>query len=60
MDNNEPYRDWRKSSRSNGSGQCVETASNTGTVAVRDTTNRDFGTLVFTAMAWQEFTDGLK
>jgi hypothetical protein len=60
MDNNETFDDWRKSSRSNGSGQCVETASKAGTVAVRDTTNRDFGILVFTAGAWQEFVAGLK
>ena len=31
--------DWRKASYSNGSGQCVEAASATGTIAVRDTAN---------------------
>jgi hypothetical protein len=54
------YDDWRKTSFSNGTGSCVETASNAGTVAVRDTTDRDFGTLTFTAGAWQEFVTGLK
>jgi Domain of unknown function (DUF397) len=53
--------DWRKSSYSNANGgQCVETASQAGTVLVRDTTNRDGGTLAVTAKAWQRFTDALK
>jgi hypothetical protein len=58
MDND--YRNWRKSHRSNGSGQCVETASNRGTVAVRDTANREGAGLVFTAGAWAKFTARLK
>jgi Domain of unknown function (DUF397) len=53
--------DWRKStySDSNG-GDCVETASGSDVILVRDTTNRDGGTLGFTAAAWQEFTDSLR
>lgn len=58
MDNE--YTDWRKSSRSNGSGQCVETASASATVAVRDTTDRDGGTLVFAAGSWQKFITSLR
>lgn len=58
MDSN--YSDWRKTSYSNGSGQCVETASSAGSVAVRDTTNRDGGTLTFSAGAWSAFVAGLK
>jgi hypothetical protein len=54
------YTDWRKSSRSNGSGQCVETASASGAVAVRDTEDRDGVILTITAKAWQRFADGLK
>jgi hypothetical protein len=54
------YSDWRKASYSNGSGSCVETASGAGAVAVRDTTNRDGGTLVFTAGAWASFTASLR
>jgi hypothetical protein len=51
---------WRKSSySSNGGANCVEVASAEG-VAVRDTTDRDSGTLTFTAAAWAAFTDGLK
>jgi hypothetical protein len=41
---------WRKSSYSGGNGgACVETASGRGVVLVRDTTNRDGGTLTFNA-----------
>jgi hypothetical protein len=54
------YIDWRKATYSNGQGSCVETASGTGTVAVRDTTDRDAGTLLFSADAWREFTRTLK
>jgi hypothetical protein len=52
--------DWRKSSYSDGNGgACVETASGDGVILVRDTTNRDSGTLAFTAQAWQTFTTSL-
>jgi Domain of unknown function (DUF397) len=53
--------DWRTSSYSGAQGgQCVELASGGGAVLVRDTTDRDGGTLAFTAAAWQAFTGGLK
>ncbi len=52
---------WRKSSYSNGQGgDCVELASDSCTVMVRDTKNRQGGTLTFTASAWAAFTAGLK
>ena len=54
------YTNWRKSSRSNGSGQCVETASAGSAVAVRDTEDRDGVMLTITAEVWQRFADGLK
>jgi hypothetical protein len=38
----------------------VETASGAGTVAVRDTTNRDGLTLTFSADTWMNFTDSLR
>lgn len=53
--------EWRKSSYSGANGgSCVETASRNGLVLVRDTTNRDGGTLALSAGAWREFTAGLK
>ena len=53
--------DWRKSTYSDASGgSCVELASDDAAVLVRDTTDRDGGTLGFTAAAWQEFTDSLR
>ena len=58
MDNT--YTDWRKASYSNGSGQCVETASTAGTIAVRDTANRGGDTLTFSAKAWERFTASVK
>jgi hypothetical protein len=53
---------WRKSSYSGngGSANCVETANAPGMVLVRDTTNRDGGTLSLTTEAWQAFTATLR
>jgi len=47
---------WRKSSYSgtNG-GDCVEAADMEGRILVRDTTDRDGGTLAFSAAAWEQF-----
>lgn len=53
--------DWRKSSYSNDNGgNCVETASGDGLILVRDTTNRDGGTVAFTTEAWERFTGSLR
>ncbi|MGH3281037.1 MAG: DUF397 domain-containing protein [Trebonia sp.] len=38
----------------------METASGDGVILVRDTTDRDGGTLAFSAEAWQEFTHHLR
>ncbi|MEO3741973.1 DUF397 domain-containing protein [Plantactinospora sp. B5E13] len=48
---------WRKSSRSD-SGSCVEVADNlAGVVLVRDTKDRDGGTLSFGPAAWRAFVN---
>ncbi|QOC92793.1 DUF397 domain-containing protein [Micromonospora craniellae] len=48
---------WRKSTRSGSSGgDCVEVADNlSGVVLVRDTKDRDGGTLAFTPVSWASF-----
>ncbi len=52
---------WRKSTYSGGNGgDCVETASGDGVVMVRDTTDRDGGTLAFPAEAWRAFAAEIK
>lgn len=51
---------WRKATYSGTSGgACVEVASADG-VLIRDTTNRDGGTLSVPTDAWSTFLAGLK
>ncbi len=53
--------DWRKSTYSDGNGgSCVETASGAGVILVRDTADRDGGTLAFSSQAWVAFTASLR
>jgi hypothetical protein len=53
--------DWFKSSYSSANGQCVECALLPGGgMAVRDTQNRDGGTLSFNAEAWTAFLGTLQ
>ncbi|WP_067508236.1 DUF397 domain-containing protein [Actinoplanes sp. TFC3] len=53
---------WKKSSRSTGDSNCVEVATGLadGAVAVRDTKDREGGTLLFTRGEWEAFLGGAK
>jgi len=52
---------WRKSTRSNGSGACVEVADNLpGIVAVRDSKDPHGPALTFTREAWAAFVTTVK
>ncbi|CAL2065848.1 conserved protein of unknown function [Streptomyces murinus] len=47
---------WFTSSYSNNGGQCIEVATNVpDTVPVRDTKDRDAGTLTFNPNSWAAF-----
>ncbi|QUG99989.1 DUF397 domain-containing protein [Saccharopolyspora erythraea] len=51
---------WRKSSRSGDSTACVEIGFAPGVVGVRDTKDRQGGTIALSAAAWARFVDALK
>jgi hypothetical protein len=52
---------WRKSSYSGNGNNCVEAGvAGVGRVLVRDTIDREGGTLSFTANAWRTFAAELK
>ena len=53
-------RRWRKSSRSASAAQCVELAVGERVAGVRDTKNRDGGTLEFGAKAFAAFLADVK
>lgn len=52
----EPHTaNWRTSSYTGGSGNCVEVAQTPDLVLVRDTKDRDGGTLTLRSAQWQAF-----
>jgi Domain of unknown function (DUF397) len=51
---------WRKASYTNGGENCVETASDSGVILVRDTKLRGGAMLTLSADAWQAFTSSIK
>ncbi|QXJ22118.1 DUF397 domain-containing protein [Actinomadura graeca] len=62
MNTPEPSKvQWRKSSRSGGQGgACVEVASHSAHVAVRDSKDPDGPRLVFGGVAWRVFAERVK
>ena len=52
---------WRKSTYSDGNGgECVETASDQGTIPVPDTADSNGVTLTVTARAWRDLLARLR
>jgi hypothetical protein len=53
--------EWRKSTRSNNGGECVEVADNlTSVIAVRDSKDPTGLLLTFTPVAWAAFVTATK
>ncbi|SEG79345.1 protein of unknown function [Saccharopolyspora kobensis] len=51
---------WKKSSYSGQTGSCVEVGGGAGIVGVRDTKDRDGGTLAFDRRSWSAFLGAIK
>jgi hypothetical protein len=61
MDNHVHSADWRKSTHSNGSGECVEVGHSTGRIAVRDTKDHGNGPMIHITLGdWARFTASIK
>ncbi|PKW14024.1 DUF397 domain-containing protein [Saccharopolyspora spinosa] len=55
-----PITNWRKSSYSGEESDCVEVGISPDLVGVRDTKDRDGGTLVFGQPTWGRFLAAVK
>ena len=51
---------WRVATYTGSSGSCVEVGDAERAILVRDTKDRNGGTLMFSAAAWQAFTKTLR
>lgn len=51
---------WRKSSYSGGGNQCVEVGAAPGVVGIRDTKDRDHGTLAVTPQRFADLVAAIK
>jgi hypothetical protein len=56
----EPGLAWRKSSYSHNDGDCVETASACGSVAIRDSKDLTTGNVAVPNDSWMQLTEALK
>lgn len=53
--------EWRKSSRSNPSGNCLEAATlPDGGVAIRNSNRLELGVITYTRAEWDAFIGGVK
>ncbi|WP_433509243.1 DUF397 domain-containing protein [Nonomuraea sp. CA-143628] len=52
--------EWRKSSLSSATGQCVEVAVADGRIAVRDSKDPQGHHLIFTTGEWRAFVGGVQ
>jgi hypothetical protein len=51
---------WKTSTRSGNSGNCVEVAETPDAIGVRDSKDRSGPTLVFTKAEWCAFIEGVR
>jgi hypothetical protein len=56
----EKFSGWRKATASNNGSNCVEIGVSATRVGIRDTKDRDGGTLAFSKAAFAAFVGGIK